>query len=257
MSLPTICLYVVGDTADEVRAQHGSFIDWFAPLFARHEVRVEAFDGCSGQLPETSRYDGVVTTGSRSSLTAPEPWMEASVEFIRQAYARRLPLLGVCFGHQLIGAAFGGSVVRNPSGWQLSTRSVEILPDAMDDPLFAGLSGHPGGLSANWAHQDMVDGDTLSPFNGIRTLARNDKASVAAIAAGPFMRGVQFHPEMSGAISRAIIEDRRDILAREAEALQRPHEHPDHLARSARDTPDGEQVFHNFLRHFVLDRRDQ
>lgn len=251
MALPTICLYVVGDTKDRLRAEHGSFEDWFARLFAEHQVSVDIVDGRTCQLPDIARYAGIVTTGSRSSLTEPEPWMEAAVELIRQAYAQQVPFLGVCFGHQLIGAAFGGSVVRNPIGWQVSTRSWAIHDHSIDDPLFDGLDGS-GSLTANWAHQDMVDGDTLSPMNGIRVLARSEKAEIAAVAAGPTIRGVQFHPEITGAIGKTIIETRHNLLAREAKELNRPDDHPDRLVHSSTDAPAGERVFHNFIRHFIL-----
>lgn len=250
MSLPRICLYSVGDTSDQLRAETGSMEDWFAPLFAQHPVTYELFDARSGRLPDPTRYAAIVTTGSRSSLTEPEPWMEAAVELVRQAYTARIPLLGICFGHQLISAAFGGSVIRNPIGWQVSTRPFHVREQAHADPLFAGVEGE---LLANWAHQDIVIEDTLSPLNGIQVLASSPKAAVAAVAAGPKIRGVQFHPEITGSISRTVIKTRHDILAREADELQRPHDHPDKLISTACDATAGEQVFHNFLRHFVLE----
>ena len=250
MTLPTICLYVAGIPPEPLRRERGSYVDWFAPLLAEHPVDVELVDGTSGALPhDLDRFAGIVITGSPRSLTVPEPWMEAAVELIRQAYAARKPLLGVCFGHQLIGAAFGGSVVLNPAGWEVSTCPVELSGRGARDPLFDGL---PARFPVNLAHQDIVSEDTLSPLNGIELLAHTDKARVAAVAAGPAIRGVQFHPEMTGAIARTIVETRRDVLGADARERNSAEDHPDRLLERASDTPLGRRVFDNFIRHFAL-----
>ena len=247
-----ICLYVAGWPAESVRQRFGTYVDWFARLIAEHDLEVDVFDGTrgTGELPARhAELGGIVITGSPASLTAPEPWMEAAIELIRSAYRRRTPLLGVCFGHQLIGAAFGGSVVRNPAGWQLASRAIDLNERGQSDPLFAGL---PALLDVNLSHEDIVVGETLAPANGIEILASNAKATVAAVAAGPTIRGIQFHPEFSGEITRTYIQERRHTLARESEQHGAPHDHPDTLLEQVGDSPHGERVFHNFIDHFVL-----
>ncbi len=250
MPHPIVCLYLVGDSRGTVRERFGSFTDWFGRLFAEHRVRVRAFDGTTGRLPDDrDEVSGYVITGSAASLTEPEPWMDAAVALIREAHATRTPLLGVCFGHQLIGRAFGGSVVRNPAGWQLRTGDVEITDDGRGDPLFSGL---PRRIAVNFSHQDVVD-DSVAGRGEVRVLARNVKAGVAAVAVGEHIRGVQFHPEFSGEVTRAYIDSRRQTLVDESEERGVADDHPDRLLAVTRETPDGRRVFHNFLSNFVLD----
>lgn len=246
----------MGAPDETVSARHGTYVDWFLRLFARHDVQVEPFDATTGQLPHGHRdFDGVVLTGSPASVTEPENWMEAGVEWIRDAHVTGQPLLGVCFGHQLMAAAFGASVIRNPAGWQLGTRAIELGPRGRDDALFTGL---PDRFEVNFVHQDTAAADTISPLNGLHVLASSPRARVAAIAAGPRMRGVQFHPEITRDINCALLERRRDEIMREHEARSAPPDgpddqdsHPDQLLAGMRDTPGGEQVFHNFIEYFI------
>jgi GMP synthase (glutamine-hydrolysing) len=191
-----------------------------------------------------------VITGSPASLTRPEPWMEVGVELVRDAHHQGTPLLGVCFGHQMIGAAFGGHVIENPNGWALSTYEVEITETGRADPLFDGI---PDVFDVNLSHRDIIHSETLSPMNGVRVLAGNAKAEVQAVAAGDAIRGVQFHPEFSGAITRSYQEIRHQTLADDADARGAEHEHPDRLTERTRDCPHAEAVFTNFIRHFVLE----
>jgi GMP synthase (glutamine-hydrolysing) len=252
MRPPRICLYVVGEPPARIAAARGRYRDWFARLADGAEIELEPVDGRGGRLPGGfAAYDGFVITGSAASLTAPEPWMEAAVELVREAYGRGRPLLGVCFGHQLIGAAFGGSVVPNPDGWRMSTYAIELTEAGAGDPLFAGLPERP---RVNLSHRDIVDATTLSPMNGVTVLAADARDAVQAIAAGPNVRGVQFHPEFDGAILRDYIDERADDLAGDADERADDHGQPAARRRRAADSPHGERVFGNFLRHWVLRR---
>lgn len=260
MRPPKLLLYITGAAPPAVAAVHGDKPSWYRRLVdawalaADRPVELVPYDATSGYLPaglegaDHGGFDGVIVTGSPASLTAPEPWMEAGVELVRLAHGRRLPLLGICFGHQLIGAAFGGSVVKNPSGWEVSTRAVRMTDRGRRDALFDGM---PDAFDVNFSHRDIVDHATLSPLNGVEILAENDKASVQAIAAGPSVRGVQFHPEFTGAVTAALILGQRDELAADAGARGADHEHPDALVEAARDCPVAEGIVHNFLARFV------
>jgi GMP synthase (glutamine-hydrolysing) len=262
-----ILLYVVGaPSSPAVRERFGTFADWFQALLARHDdLEVRTVDATRGHGPEAlgagpdglgggdglggiDGLDGVVITGSPASLTAPEPWMEPGLALVRAAHAAQTPLLGVCFGHQLIGAALGGRVIRNPLGWELGSHEIALTDAGRDDPLLAGL---PDRFHANFSHQDIVAEDSLAGVPGVRVLAGNGKAAVQALAAGPRVRGVQFHPEFSGAVTAAYIEARREVLAEDARQRQSPEDLPEQLMARVRDCPEGEQVLHNFVRYFV------
>jgi GMP synthase (glutamine-hydrolysing) len=249
-----ILLYVVGaPSSPVVRERFGTFADWFQGLLARHddvETRVvDATLGATlGHMPDLAGVDGIVVTGSPASLTAPEPWMGPALALVRTAHAEQTPLLGVCFGHQLIGAALDGRVIRNPLGWELGSHEIALSDAGRDDPLFAGL---PARFRVNLSHQDIVAEGSLAHVPGVRILAGNAKAAIQALAVGPRMRGVQFHPEFSGPVTAAYIDTRREMLAEDAMQRHAPEDLPERLLAEVRDCPEGEQVLHNFVTYFV------
>jgi GMP synthase (glutamine-hydrolysing) len=250
MSRRVILLYVVGaPSSPSVRERFGNFADWFQALLAQHEdVEARAFDATLGHLPDLAGVDGIVITGSPSSLTTPEPWMGPALSLVRTALDGQTPLLGVCFGHQLIGAALDGRVIRNPLGWELGSYEIALSDAGRDDPLFAGL---PARFHVNFSHQDIVAEDSLAHVPGARVLAGNAKAAVQALAVGPRLRGVQFHPEFSGPVTAAYVEARREMLTADAEQRHAPDELPDRLLARVRHCREGEQVLHNFVTYFV------
>jgi GMP synthase (glutamine-hydrolysing) len=225
-----------GAANPEMAARCGDYEDWFRG----------AMDGVEWDLVETYKgpwradvrdYAGVLVSGSPRSVTAPEAWMDEVAALVRDADQRGRPVLGVCFGHQLIGWAYGGRVVKNPRGWELGTHEVHLTDAGKQDPLFRGLSH---GLHVNETHEDAVD-ETALP-EAVTVLAHNAQTPVQAIAAGDHVRGVQFHPEIAGPVSREYCLRRAPLIGE-----ARAHE----LARRATDTPDAVKVLHNFITLFV------
>jgi GMP synthase (glutamine-hydrolysing) len=248
MSSRTVCIVVCGAPPEAVAAEHGRFGAWFRRLLAEHPVEASEVDAVAGgPLPHPSGFAGLVLTGSPASVTEPEPWKQAAAELVREAARVGTPVLGVCFGHQLAAAAFGGAVVVNPLGWEVGTRAVELTQEGRRDPLFAGLGPR---LRVNFSHRDVVDADTLP--GDFRVLATNGKSAAQAFAAGDAIRCVQFHPEFSGPTMASYLRVRAPRLAADADARGVPDDHPRALERDVADTPDGERVFHNFVRRWVL-----
>src|SRR5687768_1271574 len=178
-----------------------------------------------GRGPDTRDHAGVVVTRSASALVTLEPGMDDAAAFVLQAADAGAPVLGLSFGHQLLGHAFGGRVVRNPLGWEIG--SFDITVGEPDDLLFAGL---PRRLRVNLVHQDMVE---TPPAAGVRVLASNERTPIQALAVGDHVRGVQFHPEIDGTILRGYLHARRGLLT---------DQDPDRLIAGAGDSPDGVAV---------------
>ncbi|MEF8856249.1 MAG: type 1 glutamine amidotransferase [Haloplanus sp.] len=140
------------------------------------------FDVTAGELPADFDYDGVVVTGSRSSVYWDDPWIDALVDWVARAAERGFPILGVCYGHQVLAEALGGQV--DPmDDIELGYRPIDQRDD---DPLFDGIDAP---FVAFETHSDRVT--DLPP--GATLLAENDRGVQA------FRRddcwGVQFHPE--------------------------------------------------------------
>ena len=238
-----ILLYKTGQTDPALLPQIGDYERWFSRVIGPSYI-LEIHRGFEMPKRRIDGYDGVVITGSPRSLVNPEPWMDDAAEFIRVADAAGVPVLGVCFGHQLIGYAYGGQVRQNPNGWEVGTVDVALTDEGARDPLFAGL---PAALRVNQSHQDEVV--TLGPTT--KLLAASAHTATQAIAVGEHVRGVQFHPEMDALVIQRIVEFRRGILLDDARRRCRDGFCVDRVIAGANDCPDGERVLVNFVEQFV------
>lgn len=228
-------LLQLGEAPEAVRGAHGGYGYWFEQAWDGPLALVDGRRG--GPLPRPRDYAGVVVSGSSASLAeAPLPgWMDDAADLVRRALDDGTPLLGICFGHQLIGYAFGGRVVANPLGWEMGSLRVAITDEGQKDPLFQGLGAS---IRVNLTHRDMID----PAANRLPVLATNDATAVQAVAVGEHIRGIQFHPEITGAAERGYIEARRSLLT---------GQDPDALLAEATDCPDGIAVMRNFRRGLV------
>ena len=243
MQTRKILLYKNGDTHADVRRDVGSYHRWFSRLVGeRAELVIHR--GFELPRPDFGGFDGLILTGSASSLVEPEPWMHDAAGFVRDAAVAGLPVLGVCFGHQLVGRAWGCSVRVNPRGWEAGTHEVELTDEGSRDALFAGL---PQRVRVNQSHRDEVD--VLGP--GVVRLAGGEHTLNQALAVGDHVRGVQFHPEMDGVVIRRLIRHRRNILDDDAVRTGRACHGHDALLERAADTPDAARVVLNFFERFV------
>ena len=157
------------------------------------------FDVNSGTLPPHTDFDGLVVTGSRSSVYEDEAWIEPLVEYVAEAAADGVPILGVCYGHQVLAEALGGRVAGMDS-FELGYNTVEQVDD---DPLFDGISES---FRVFTSHGDAVA--ELPP--GAELIARNE------YGVHGFRRehcwGVQFHPEYDIETAQDIAESKRELL---------------------------------------------
>ncbi len=80
----------------------------------RRRGSVEVIDPELAPLPEPRHFSGAILTGSHSMVTDHEPWSERTAAWIPAVMAAGTPLLGICYGHQLIAYALGGDVGPNP-----------------------------------------------------------------------------------------------------------------------------------------------
>jgi GMP synthase (glutamine-hydrolysing) len=231
-----LLVLVAGDAMREVAALFGEFSQWieraspgWAGEWRLHDLRSD------DPLPDCRSVAGILITGSISSVTERAPWMLRAEAYVREVVAAETPLLGICFGHQLMAQALGGDVQRNPLGREIGT---VLVTKVGDDPLFAGLDDT---FSVNATHVDSIV--TLPPT--ARVIATSALEPRAAVDFGPVARGVQFHPEFDGAVMRGYLTVRCPVLLEEgldADAM---------LARAS-DTPSGPAILDNFIRSFVL-----
>jgi GMP synthase (glutamine-hydrolysing) len=184
------------------------------------------------RLPDPASAAAIVVTGSSAMVTDREPWSESIADWLRAAVGANIPLLGICYGHQLLAHAFGGTVDYNPRGRNLGTVDVELTAEGHRSPLFQGFGAS---LHLPVSHRQSV---TRLP-DGARLLASAARDPYHAFAIAERAFGVQFHPEFDADIVRGYIDARREQLALEGVDA-------DGLARSVIETPDGPRLLRRF-----------
>lgn len=183
-------------------------------------------------LPDPRGIAAAVVTGSAAMVTDAAPWSEYTAQWLRDAIGVGTPVLGICYGHQLLAHALGGKVENNPRGRNLGTVDVKLTEAAQDDPLFNGFETV---LHVPVSHlQSVVE---LPP--GARRLATTARDPNHAFAIGTSTWGLQFHPEFDADIVRGYIDARRTELTAEGQDA-------DALKASAADTLDGTLLLHRF-----------
>ncbi len=140
------------------------------------------FDVTEGELPAGFEYDGVVVTGSKASVYWDEPWIEALLDWVESAVERDLPHLGVCYGHQVLAEALGGTVDAMPE-YEIGYHEVRRVGEST---LLGDL---PERFTVFTTHQDAV---TELP-RGARPIAENEYSNHGFELERVFT--VQFHPE--------------------------------------------------------------
>lgn len=145
------------------------------------------FDYAGGERPDLEALDAVVLTGSTAGVYEADeyPWMRDQQELVAELLERRIPTLGVCFGHQLVNAALGGTV----GAGDTTARLVEA--DLADDPIFDGVSPVVPAL-----HGDHV----TEPGDELVVIGSSDHSEVFATRHpdAPLWT-TQFHPEFHAA----------------------------------------------------------
>lgn len=195
----------MGSTMPHLAARRGDYEDWIAEGLGSG-VQSSVFDAqVDGPLPDPEHIEAVVVTGSSSLVTDREPWSERAGRWLGEVSRRSLPMLAICYGHQLLADVLGGEVGPNRHGREIGQIEVTLNEEGRSDPLFSAL---PSTLRVSSSHRQSV----LRLPAGARTLASNDANQHQAYAMGDRTWGVQFHPEWDHDVIRAYLEARVDIL---------------------------------------------
>ena len=243
----TLLVLKCGTTVPAVAVRHGDYDRWFrralAPTGAALRV-VEVHAGAPLPPRRAGGADAIVATGSPRSVTERAPWMVRTAAWLREAAERGIPVLGVCFGHQLLAEAYGGSVGRNPRGRELGTVRCSLTAAGRVDPLFAGV---PPSFEVQATHEDEV---TALPEDA-ELLATNAASAVQAFRVGRRVRAVQFHPELDPAALGALASARAAQLEAEGRARGDGAARLRAVLAGLRPTPWGGLILRNFVERVV------
>jgi len=230
--MPTVLILKTGSAVDCVRDALGDFEDWFSAAL-NILCSVEVLDCTREPLPAAvDSYTAIIVTGSAAMVSHREDWSERTGAWLKDAVARGNPILAVCYGHQLLAQALGGTVGPNPNGRQIGSRKVHLTGEGKQDALLCTL---PEYFVAQASHAESV----LSLPEGAVRLACMETDKNYAFRIGENAWGVQFHPEFSAEATREYIKARRDALV--SEGLD-----PDELHSQVQDTPLAHALINRF-----------
>jgi GMP synthase (glutamine-hydrolysing) len=233
MSMKAILIVKTGGTYTDMAVRCGDFEDWFIARMDRSAGPIETISPYLGApLPAVSSFGGIIITGSHDMVTDKHDWSEKTADWIKQAVESEIPVLGVCYGHQLLAHAMGGVVGDNPNGKEIGTVSIRLNQQGRQDRLF---DGSPETFAVQACHSQSV----LRLPAGATLLASSDMDRHHAFSIGRRAWGVQFHPEFDGLVVRLYIQ-------RFAEELGRQGIDVDRLLAESRETPKSEALLRRF-----------
>ena len=188
---------------------HGSYPAMFERLLgpASRELTFKTYAAIDGDVPSDPHIcDAWLVTGSRYGAYERLPWMLKLEQLLRDAVAAKVPVVGICFGHQILAQALGGKVVKSDKGWGFGLHTYAIS----ETPGFEGSP--PVKITMPALHQDQV----VEVPEGGRVIGSSDFCPNAVIAYGDTALSFQPHPEFDVPFLRGIAEYRLKGLAPDA-----------------------------------------
>ena len=199
-----------GHFPEDLQGESGDYDAMFERLLAGENFDYATYNVVDGDFPVgPEACDGWLITGSRHGAYEDHDWIPPLEDLIRAIRDAGRPLVGVCFGHQIIAQALGGKVVKFDGGWSVGAQTYQF---------------EDGPVTLNAWHQDQV----VALPDGAQVLASSEFCANAAVAYGDRIYTVQAHPEFTATEVDGLIRKRGPgvvpdaLLANAADNLNAP-----------------------------------
>ncbi|MHC1946858.1 type 1 glutamine amidotransferase [Bradyrhizobium sp. UFLA06-06] len=201
--MPRITIIETGLVSPQFRERHGSYPQMFQRMVttADSSVTCDVVSLANGEtLPDPAALDAILITGSAAGVYDDVEWIAPLEAFVRAAHGKHIPTVGVCFGHQLIAQALGGTVRKSEKGWGIGRHVYRIAPD---NGLIDGET-----IAVACSHQDQV----ITPPASARTILSSGFTPHAGLLyANGTTLSVQPHPEFTADYAGALCDLRRGL----------------------------------------------
>lgn len=198
---PLVGILQCGEKPEGIDEELGDYDELFHTLLGEEAFRYRTWRALDGVLPDSpADADAWLITGSRFGAYEPLDWIAPLEGFVRDVAAAQVPMLGICFGHQLIAQALGGRVEKYDGGWSIGR--VDYRFDTSADPALEALPADSCAVMA-W-HQDQV----VEPPPAARVIGESDVCRNAALLYGNRILTVQPHPEFGPEFVQGLLDTR-------------------------------------------------
>ncbi|WP_338011163.1 glutamine amidotransferase-related protein [Neptunomonas antarctica] len=195
-------ILATGITPDELLGEFGSYADMFVQLFSKADClfEYEVFDVRDDDFPvNASQCDGWIITGSKFNVYQNLPWMQKLKQLILDIHDANKPMVGICFGHQIIAEAFNGKVDKYKGGWGVGLQRYELTGE------FDFLPADVHSYVINAMHQDQV---VVKPVNA-QVFSTSPFCQYAGLIYDNCIITFQAHPEFTIEFSDVLVDLRK------------------------------------------------
>ena len=196
-------LYIIkcGSTFDSIKNDFKDFEHWIMDKFENKDKNIVIINAQENEkLPTLTKNDAVILTGSHSMVTHEELWSLEVEKWLPKLIDEEVPLLAICYGHQLLAKSLGGVSGYHENGMEIGSVDINLEENAKNDEIFSKLQNS---FKAHTIHSQTV---IKLPKNATR-LAFNNHDKNHAFRVGNCAWGVQFHPEFDENIMNLYIKE--------------------------------------------------
>lgn len=180
-----------GYIPDELAQAHGDYPSMYQEMLSGHGFEWAVYPVVDNNFPESvDECDGWLVTGSRHGAYEAHDWIPPLEDFIRSAYSNDVPIVGICFGHQVIAQALGGSVEKFNGGWGAGKQVYQM---------------NGSNIAIQAMHQDQV----IEKPQDAEVIASSEFCKYAGFAYKNKALSYQPHPEFTTEFTRDLINFRK------------------------------------------------
>ena len=193
-----ITILSCGPGLPEIVSKYGHSSEWIPDSISNPEITYQVIKVYKESSFSIADSDAIIITGSKYSVYDDENWISELKDLTKSIINKNIPILGICFGHQILAACLGGTVLKNTKGWELGSYNISLTKDGIQNPLFDQIENNEVFYES---HQDVV---SMLPKGAVE-LAFTEKAN-QSFSYNDLFYGVQFHPEFTYDVTRKLMD---------------------------------------------------